>query len=339
MPAPRIIPLRRRTRAALGLGAAVLVILAGFLWISSSFLLTPNRRGLEPRHREFLAQPSEHGLDLERFEVTTGDGIRLAALLATRSASPGKAEKLRRMADRLGLPVEGPPPAPRGTVFLLHGRSGVKEDLLAVAERFAAARYRCVVYDARCHGESGGENCTFGHFETADFREVMDQSLARIGARGEDPGQVCAFGVSLGASVLLQSLPAEPRLDAVVAVAPFASLPEVINHAAKRSIHRQIPLWLIAGTMMTGGARAGFDPYRIAPIRDVASTRTPLFFTHGALDEVIPVDHTRRLHAAAAGPKELRIVPEGTHGNVLAKGGDDLYEEMIRFFLASGSPR
>jgi pimeloyl-ACP methyl ester carboxylesterase len=336
MPATR--PLRRRTRAALVLGIAVLVSLGGFLWISSSFLLTPNRRGLEPRHREFLALPAEHGLDLERFEVATGDGVRLAALLATRSAAPGKAEKLRRMAGRLDLPVDGPPPAPRGTVFLLHGRSGVKEDLLAVAERFAAAHYRCIVYDARCHGESGGEHCTFGHQETADFRAVMDQSLARIGAGGDDPGQICAFGVSLGASVLLQTLPVEPRLEAVVAVAPFASLPEVINHSAKRTIHRRIPLWLIAGTMMTGGARAGFDPYRIAPIRGVASTRTPLFFAHGALDEVIPVDHTRRLHEAAAGPKQLRIVPDGTHGNVLAKGGDGLYEEMIRFFLASGRP-
>jgi alpha-beta hydrolase superfamily lysophospholipase len=214
----------------------------------------------------------------------------------------------------------------------------MKEDMLAVAERFAAANYRCIVYDARCHGESGGEACTFGHREKSDFREVMDQSLARITGRGEDPGQVCAFGISLGASVLLQSLPSESRLEVVVAVAPFATLPEVINHAAKRSIHRQIPLWLIAGTMKTGGLRAGFDPYRIAPIHDVTATRIPLFFAHGALDEVIPVDHTRRLHAAAAGPKALHIVPDGTHGNVLAKGGDDLYEEMIRFLLASGGP-
>lgn len=333
------LPLRRRTRVALFLGTAFSACLAGFLWISSSFLITPRRRGLEPRHRELLARPAEHGLDLERFEVITRDGIRLAALLATRSAAPGKAEKLRSMAARLELPVDVPAPVPGRTVFLLHGRSGVKEDLLPVAERFAAAHYRCIVYDARSHGESGGGVCTFGHLETGDFRDVMDQSLARLGARGEDPGTICAFGISLGASVLLQSLPAEPRLGAVVAVAPFASLPEVINHAARRSIHRRVPRWLIAGTMITGGFRAGFDPYRIEPLRDVASARIPLFFAHGALDEVIPVDHARRLHAAAVGTKEIHVVADGNHGNILAKGGDDLYEEMIRFFLESTAPR
>lgn len=317
--------------------AAVLAIvgLLGFLWISSSFLLTPNRHELEPRHLAMLAQPAEYGLDLEPFRVETTDGTGLAAVLVTRADHPGKAEKSRRMAALLGVPFSGPAPTPRGTVFLLHGRSGKKEDMLAVAERFVAADYRCLVYDARCHGESDGENCTFGYAERGDFQAVLDQTLALLASRGEPPGQLCAVGISLGASVLLQSLPDEPRLSSVVAVAPFATLPDVINHSARRNIYRHIPLWLIAGTMRTGGLRAGFDPFQVSPLHGVERSTRPIFFVHGELDEVIPVEHTRRLHAAAAGPKKLRLIPDGNHGNVLAKGGDDLYHEMIEFCLAA----
>lgn len=325
----------RRFRSLFLLGTGIPATgLAGFLWISSSTLLTPNHRDLEPRHREVLERPAEFGLQLEPFRVTGNDGIKLAALLVTAAPSPGKAEKSRRMAKLLGTSLE-PPGAPRGTAFLLHGRSGLKEDMLAVAERFVAAGYRCVVYDARCHGESGGENCTFGHAETRDFRSVLDHTIALLAERDEDPGQLCAVGISLGASVLLQSLPDEPRLSAVVAVAPFATLPEIVNHSAKRNIHSHIPFWLIAGTMRTGGYRAGFDPFRISPFLATGRTTCPIFFVHGALDEVIPVDHSRRLHAAAKGPKKLRIISDGNHGNVLARGGDTLYREMIEFCLAA----
>lgn len=328
--------MRTRLRRFAVLTAVLATVgLVGFLWISSSFLLTPNRHDLEPRHHAMLEQPADYGLALERFRVTAADGIGLAAILVTRADQPGKAEKSRRMAALLGLTFDGPAPAPRGTVFLLHGRSGKKEDMLAVAERFVAAGYRCLVYDARCHGESDGENCTFGYAEKGDFRAVLDHTLARLEARGEDPGQLCAVGISLGASVILQSLPDEPRLSAVVAVAPFATLPDVINHSARRNIYRHIPLWLIAGTMRTGGLRAGFDPFQVSPLRGVEQSTRPIFFVHGELDAVIPVEHTRRLHAAAKGPKQLRLIPDGTHGNVLAKGGDTLYREMIEFCLGA----
>lgn len=311
------------------------VAVAILVWVASGHFITPNRRPLEPRHLEVISQPSEFGLDLEAFSVVAEDGTSLAALLASPAENPGAADKSRRMADRLGLPLPGGSDRRRGTVLILHGRSGVKEDMLAVAERFVAGGFRCIVYDARAHGESGGEVCTFGHLERGDFVRVLDESLSRLGSRGEDSGPVCAVGISLGASVILQSLPNEPRLAAVVAVAPFAELPEIVTLAAKRTIHPALPGWLLAGTMKAGGFRAGFDPYAISPIRSLSASQTPVFFAHGSRDEVIPADHSARLHAVAVGPKILRLVPEGNHGNVLAWGGDELYEEMIRFFLAT----
>src|SRR5690606_33194887 len=147
--------------------------------------------------------------------------------------------------------------------------------------------------------------------------------------RGEFPGQICALGNSLGAAVLLQALPAEPRIDVAIAVSPFTDLPEIVTRSTRRTIHPLTPDWLIRLSMLAGGRRAGFDPFAISPLRELSVATTPVFFTHGALDGVIPLSHCEQLHAAAPEPKRLRIVPSGYHSNVLAEGGDDLYQEMI----------
>lgn len=301
--------------------------------LGSGKLIEPKRLALEPRHHEMLANPAEHGLELEPFAVTTHDGYELEAILANLAKVPGRAEKTRRMMERLGQRRGQPASTPPGTVVFLHGRGGRKEDMLSLAQRFVAGGYRCVVYDARAHGTSGGFACTYGHRETRDLSAVLDRVTEMLKTRGEIPGQICAVGNSLGAAVLLQALPAEPRIDVAIAVSPFATLHEIVTRSTKRTIHPWIPHWLINASMLAGGRRAGFDPFAISPLREMSVATTPVFFAHGALDEVIPLSHSERLHAAAPEPKRLRIVPAAYHYNILAEGGDDLYQEMIEFCL------
>ncbi len=310
-------------------GAALLA----FVWIGSSKLLSPSRRDLEPRHLAILDEPARFGLNLETFEARGADGSRLDGLIATRAAQPGEAKKTREMARRLGNGLEGDP-SPERTVVILHGRGGMKEDMLAIAERFVAAKFRCILYDSRCHGKSEGRACTFGKNEVSDLRAVLDQIGTLLAERGETTGPLTAFGISMGAAVMLQSLPEEPRFRAAIAVASFADLSEIVERSARRGIHPRTPPWLVASTLQTAGFRGSFEPARIRPIDAVKSVSVPLLFVHGEQDGVIPVEHSGRLADAAAGPATLRVVAGGTHGNVLATGGDALYEEMVRFLLA-----
>ena len=152
-------------------GTACAGLAGGLLigWIGSEQFVVPTRRALEPRHREALAHPAEFGLEIDTFTVsrpggTGGAPLLLEAALLSPAARPGKAEKTRRMRDRLraagqSLPGWG---QCRGTVVMLHGRSGIKEDAFPVAERFVAGGFRCLIYDARAHGRSGGRFTTFG---------------------------------------------------------------------------------------------------------------------------------------------------------------------------------
>tara|TARA_R110000850_G_scaffold264496_3_gene393598 strand:+ start:3730 stop:4713 length:984 start_codon:yes stop_codon:yes gene_type:complete len=309
--------------------AAVLLICFGSTWF-----ITPKRRALESRHHELLANPADFGLRIEALSVTMKDGVVLETILATRAPNPGRAEKTRRMSSRLERGGITPSPAPRGTIILLHGRGGRKEDMLSIAQRFVAADYRCIVYDARAHGKSQGRFCTFGVHEVIDLTSVLDYYSQHFETEGSTLGPVGAFGNSLGASIVLQSLTSESRIIAAVAVAPFAELPDIVVSSGRRKIHPQIPAWVIHSAMKLGGLRAGFDPFSIAPIQHTAQSATPIFLTHGTLDEVIPIDHSRRLaKATSASTMTWREIHSGYHYNILAEGGDDLYEEMIHFFL------
>lgn len=309
--------------------AAILLVYLGSTWF-----ITPIRRGLEPRHLQLLSNPADHGLTLQHIRVRTDDDFLLESILTTRSPESGLAEKTRRMERRLAASGIADHPNPRGTIILLHGRGGRKEDMLSVAQRFVAADYRCIVYDARAHGKSEGDFCTFGIEEVGDLTTLINFYEDHLQAQGDSLGPVGVFGNSLGGSVVLQSLNNEPRIKAAVAVAPFAELPEIVISSGRRKLHPAIPEWLIHLAMRIGGARADFDPYAISPLRETTGTTTPLFIAHGTLDEVIPIDHSKRLFKASNSPDKVwREVHSGYHYNVLAEGGDDLYEEMIHFYL------
>lgn len=321
--------------AAFGCGCLVVIAL---IWWGSHHFTGPNRRPLEPRHHELLDHPGKFGLQIVPTTFATEDGHTLTGLFVEKASNvpTGGAEKTRRMAARLAAAGIEPASQTQGTVILLHGRGGIKEDLLAVCERWVAADFRCVIYDARAHGQSGGGSCTFGAREVGDLRRVIDATAARLEGKRETMGPLVVWGLSLGAAVTIQALPEENRIAAAIAVAPFAELEEVVIRASRRMITESLPESVVRLSMRWGGVRAGFDPFFIQPVNAASRTATPLMLVHGSLDGVIPVEHSQRLYeASTARTKIFRIVPTGTHGSVLLEGGDELYAEMILFALAA----
>ncbi|MEM1444006.1 MAG: alpha/beta fold hydrolase, partial [Verrucomicrobiota bacterium] len=277
---------------------------------------------------------AEFGLALENLELRTHDEFRLNTILATRASDPGAALKTREMMRRLRSRGIANADQPRGTILLLHGRGGRKEDMLWIAKRLVAADFRCVVYDARAHGQSEGDFCTFGKNESLDVEAVIDQVSEHLRQRNETTGPVGIFGISLGAAVALQSGDIERPPAALVAVSPFSGLPEIVHRSGKRIIHRHLPRWLSSGCLLVGGWRADFEPDSIVPLESAGKMTTPLYMVHGALDEVIPISQGQEIFSAVASPsKYWETVATGNHGNVLARGGDDLYERIVLFYL------
>ena len=274
----------------------------------------------------------------EKFAVEAPDGVVLRAQWLAPSPTPGEAIKTRRMRDLLSDSDRLPWGEVRGTVVMLHGRSGRKEDAFPVAERFVAAGFGCLIYDARAHGESGGPFSTFGFRERADLSAVIDEAERRIGSGKLGP--LVGFGISQGAAVLLQALPEEPRLQSAVVVSPFAALDPIIRRAAERRFGVPIASVAAGGIMTLGGWRGGFVPADVKPMDAASRIEVPVMVVHGENDGVIPWSHGREVYEALpTGSGIWRPVPDGYHGNVLAVGGDELYREMILFWIENlGKP-
>jgi len=304
-------------------------------------LLVPERRVPGDWQNAVLNEPARHGVVTERFSTIGGDGISIQALLIRPSVKPGTSVRYCEMRRRLGRRFassagEGDAAncAPVwGTVFLLHGRSGIKEDGVTIAERFAAAGLATILFDSRAHGESPASTMSYGVREVPDLGLLIDAVESRYNGEG-DAGAVplMVFGNSMGAAVTVQALPIEPRLRAAVLVSPFASLSDLTGEM----LERRLPMGegIVRRAVATyARAHAGLILDTIRPEQAAVAIDVPTMTVHGDCDEVIPIEHGKKLFDAIGDDRKIwRCVPGAQHGNVLLKGGDDLYEEIVRFF-------
>ena len=231
---------------------AVFAALPAVIWVGSSGVLFPRRRTMEQRHWDVRNSPADYGITLESFSAKTHDDHELKGFLVYPSSDLTKGQRSGRMLKRMQRAGISRLEKPRGTVILLHGRSGLKDNMLTVAQRFVAADFRCIVFDARAHGESGGKFCTFGKLERKDVSAVLDHVTKMIEPRGEELGPVLGFGNSLGAAVLLQAMPEERRIVGATSVAAFADSREQVFQSMSRVTRGYLPKPLKRGIFDVG---------------------------------------------------------------------------------------
>ena len=279
------------------------------------------------------------------------DAVASAVALAPNASRPSDPEHLvpippglaERGAYALRTDV-GPPSAtlvswvvePRrgalnGTVLLLHGVRMDKQSLVPVGVALSDAGYRAVLVDLRGHGESSGRYLTYGAVEARDLSRVLDA----LGSQA--PSAACAgvYGFSYGAAVAIELAARDPRLVAVVAVAPFSSLREVTTDYERKYL--PAPLQLIPDAWFQGaideGARlAEFDPDRTAPVRAVERTFAYILLIHGTADTQVPPRHSEIVAKAAGDRAELLSIPGATHDDMPVDASGAVRRATVAWF-------
>ncbi|MEO8179930.1 MAG: alpha/beta fold hydrolase [Deltaproteobacteria bacterium] len=213
---------------------------------------------------------------------------------------------------RLAAWVIEPERAVRGTVVLLHGVRLDRRSLVQAGQAFADAGYRSVLVDLRGHGESTGTFLTYGAVEARDLSQLLDA----LETEGLALGCVGAFGFSYGAAVAVALGARDERVEAVVAVAPFASLRDVVADYRREYLPtflNAIPARWFDHAIDEASRLADFDPDRSAPLQQIAQSRAHELLIHGTADTQIPLRHSLAL-ASRAGPlAELWAVPGASH--------------------------
>jgi pimeloyl-ACP methyl ester carboxylesterase len=318
----------------LGVGSVVV-----FGWLASSAIICPNRRPIQDHQREILANPAAHGLVIREFATPQDGGGPAPCLLCEPAAAPmsGEAKKGRILREQLaarGIVLRDWGQV-SGTLVLLHGHKGRKEDFLPVAQRFCAAGLRCLCVDLPAQGENPLPYATFGKGEAKLAGAVLDQAQATFGFAKEP---AALFGLSQGGAIAWQSVEQGPWC-AIASLAAFANLGDVIDAKAKTVFG---PFHGIAFEVARTWCRvrANFDPVDVQPERAASRvTNLPVLIGHGVIDDFVPASHASRLFASCPSPdKQLLMIEGGTHTNVFITPAP-VYATMAEFYLRAMAPR
>lgn len=224
------------------------------------------------------------------------------------------------------------PSAPTGDwVLLFHGISDNRTGVLGHAEFLLRRGYSVVMMDSRAHGKSGGDMVTYGWKERYDTVAITNALYSSESVRHLD-----ALGVSMGAAIALQSAAVEPRIEAVAAEDPFASLREVtydyagldVSPLLGMTLFRLAPIMALDALQKAGG----FNPDEMSPVKAVAGRPFPVLLICGTRDAIIPCRHAEQIYRAASGPKQLWIVDGAEHASALGRAPAEYENRVIEFF-------
>jgi len=289
--------------------AAGLILWAGFQ------IASPPRRALMDYHREYLADPAAHGMVIGNF--TANDGTPCLVCAPDPSGNLGaRGSTIRQQLTARGLTLK-PAGQITGTLVLLHGRTGRKEDYLPIAERLCASGFRCVIPDLPAHGDHPALIATYGVREADLPARVLHESAKHFGF---DPAPAGLLGMSMGGSVAVHAadLPDAPW-KALVVVSSFDSFAKVIEGQASRHIGSTLgPVWA-AGTDIVYHWRSGIHLTDIQPALHAAAIRIPTLVAHGTADDISSNSCGRCLFDAlpASTTKNWIEIPGAGHDNVL----------------------
>ena len=306
------------------------VLAAGAGWLVAPAYLHPVRRELTPELvREAEASLAVTRADRDEFDVRAPDGVQLRGWKVTPRNANGS------------------------WVLLFHGVADNRVGVTGQAELLLGGGYGVVMMDARAHGASEGSMATYGWLERNDTRAVIDALLEDAAERckaaehlgtghfSPPPRHIFALGESMGAGIALESAAADPRIEAVVAEAPFSNLREAAYDYAGLRKYPWLGKTLLSPFAWTllyrGGKLTGIPLAEVSPVKAVASRAFPVLLICDEKDQALPCRHAQMIYDAARGPKQLWVVPNAYHTAALGFYPEEFKRRVLEFFLTYGN--
>jgi pimeloyl-ACP methyl ester carboxylesterase len=271
--------MHERWRFGLQRAALIAAALVG-LWLFASFAVM---RQLCARHPSRIANPAAiDTAGVERVEITTRDGQRLAAIWLA-------------------------PPGAETCLILFHGSGESRARWYPLLPWLAEHRIAALIPDLRTHGESTGESNDFGWSSRADVIACVEW----VRDRSDVPIAVAGFSMGAAAAIF-----AAPELGMKVGGYLLESPYSTLDHAVAARLARILPFPLDdvahVGLSLVARLMFGFDPKRDSPLNAIGRMppEAARFFLTAAGDERTPIEDVREL-ATLAGPRATLTVYRG----------------------------
>ena len=206
----------------------------------------------------------------------------------------------QRIVGNLHLPYEKAP-----CIITLHGLESSKDSgkWPVIAARLYDAGYACLRFNFR--GCSGGAEKSEGEFEDVSLTgRIRDYKGALQYLKETDRVDMRRLGVigsSFGGLVAIAAQ--DKRIKAMV----ILSTPYTMLQLQKEADgYNKLP----SGRRIKQGF---FEDLRTYDVLQAIRSAPPILILHGSSDEVVPLEHARRLYEAAPEPKRLEIVGGADH--------------------------
>lgn len=196
----------------------------------------------------------------------------------------------------LWLP-DSKPPWPG--MVIVHGAGSRKENHGDFGRACAAAGWAAIAYDQRGHGASRDE------MAPGALTDVVSIASILASVEGVDPARICARGSSMGGWMAIHAAANGDAIRGVIAICPAGE--EHLQRGLRRGEFefragpeaiRALDAWLTEHDLCDAVERMGAKP---------------LLLIHAEGDDQIPSEWSRELHARAAEPRKLIILPGGHH--------------------------
>jgi uncharacterized protein len=210
-----------------------------------------------------------------------------------------------------------------GAVLLLHGIHANRLQMLERARFLHQRGFSVLLFDFQAHGESPGQNITFGYLEARDARSAFDFLHRKTPAE-----RIGVIGLSLGgAAAILGGVPA----DAMVLEAVFADFGRAVENRLTMRLGG-IGRYLAPVLTWQVGPRLGFDPKVLRPAERIADLHKPIMLVAGDADQHATLEEAKLLYEHAHQPKELWVIPGASHVD-FHDYVRDAYERRVLQFL------
>lgn len=181
--------------------------------------------------------------------------------------------------------------------------------------------------DSRAHGQSGGEFCTYGFYESQDISKIVDYIKVK-----ESNLPIGIWGSSMGGAIAILALEKDKRLQFGLIQSTFTDLNQIVFDYKKRILKGFGSRVLTNYALERAGKIANFNPQKVRPIEAVKNIEQPIILAHGDADKNITYQYGQQLFdSLKTMDKEFYLVKNAGHIGLWDAGGKAFETKMMGF--------